>query len=174
MLYYSDLTVNSSSSSSLVVFGCLNKSVKANNKSTKANKRSGWEEKSGRKVKGRFSSSSQNIWKTETRSRNNSKRKCQRIRERCEAKKIETNNPVSVSSSSNLVADQLLRMNKNSLSVSRSEQNVKLGWNRDLQLFSRKLLACFFSWKLFVRQLLLSATFVGESCQPCWSHTGNN
>ena len=44
MLYYSDLTVNSSSSSSLVVFGCLNKSVKANNKSTKANKRSGWEE----------------------------------------------------------------------------------------------------------------------------------
>ena len=60
MLYYSDLTVNSSSSSSLVVFGCLNKSVKANNKSTKANKRSGWEEKSGRKVKGRFFSS-QNI-----------------------------------------------------------------------------------------------------------------
>ena len=38
-------------------------------------------------------------------------------------------------------------MEKNSLSVSRSEQNVKLGWNRDLQLFSRKLLACFFSWK---------------------------
>ena len=48
MLYYSDLTVNSSSSS-LVVFGCLNKSVNANNKSTKANKRSGWEEKKWKK-----------------------------------------------------------------------------------------------------------------------------